>query len=246
MSNNEVTELVFILDRSGSMGSMVEEAIGGFNSFLKEQQDLPGEANLTLALFDNNYTLVYNGRNIKEVEPLNKDTYTLGGTTALLDAIGRTINDVNKRLTATVKCGECGHSSQRPKGKVLVAVLTDGLENASKDFKKDQINQLIDKCKKEYDWQFMFLAANQDAISEGTGLGMHANASVNYSFDSQGFKKGFGTLGATSRLYRSVSKEAFSQAVGSCSLADLTDDEGNETELVNDVINSDSNKNSGK
>ncbi|KKL93493.1 hypothetical protein LCGC14_1874140 [marine sediment metagenome] len=152
--NNEVTELVFILDRSGSMFSMQEEAISGFNSFLKEQQSLPDDANLTLVLFDNNYDLIYNGKNIKGVEPLNSKTYTLGGTTALLDAVGRTINDVNKRLTTKVACGSCGHEVQKPKGKVLVAVLTDGLENASSDFKKAQINEMIDKQKKEFDWQF--------------------------------------------------------------------------------------------
>ncbi len=235
--NNEVTELVFILDRSGSMFSMQEEAISGFNSFLKEQQSLPDDANLTLVLFDNNYDLIYNGKNIKGVEPLNSKTYTLGGTTALLDAVGRTINDVNKRLTTKVACGSCGHEAQKPKGKVLVAVLTDGLENASSDFKKAQINKMIDKQKKEFDWQFMFLAANQDAISEGTGIGMHANTSVNYAFDSKGFKKGFSTLSASSKLCRSVSKETYGRVVDSISLGDLTDGDGNETQVMNDLMN---------
>lgn len=237
--NNEVTELIFILDRSGSMGSMQEEAIGGFNSFLKEQQGLPDKANLTLVLFDNNYELVYNGMNINDVVPLTSDTYKLGGTTALLDAIGRTVNDVNKRLTSTVKCGSCGHESQKPKGKVLVAVLTDGLENASSDFSKKQINELIDKQSKEFDWQFMFLAANQDAISEGTGLGMIANSSVNYSFDSRGMTRGFSTLNASSKLRRGLTRESYNNVVDSMSLNDLTDEDGNELKIVDDLLKKD-------
>lgn len=236
---DKVTELVFILDRSGSMYSMKEEAIGGFNSFLKEQQGLPDEANLTLVLFDNNYDLIYNGKNIKAVEPLNDNTYTLGGTTALLDAVGRTINDVGKRLTANVKCGSCGHETLKPKGKVLIAVLTDGLENASSDFKKSQINEMIDKQRKEFDWQFMFLAANQDAIAEGTGLGMHVNTSVNYAFDKKGIKKGFSTLSANSTVFRSVKKETYDNFVNTTSLNDLTDEDGNETQIVSDLINTD-------
>lgn len=234
--SNEITELVFILDRSGSMAQMQEEAIGGFNSFLKEQQGLPDEANLTLVLFDNNYELLYNGVSIKDVVPLTTETYTLGGTTALLDAIGRTVNDVNKRLTSIVKCGSCGNEARKPKGKVLVAVLTDGLENASSDFNKKQINELIDRQSKEFDWQFMFLAANQDAISEGTGLGMLANTSVNYAFDAQGMSKGFGTLSASSKLYRGASREVYDNFVNTSSLDSLTDEDGNETQVVNDLL----------
>lgn len=233
---SEVTELVFILDRSGSMGTMKAEAIGGFNSFLKEQKDLPGEARLTLALFDHNYTLIHDGKPIKDVEELNEDTYTLGGTTALLDAVGRTINAVSQRLTKTASCDHCeSHTGKH--GKVLVAVLTDGLENASNEFTKEQINKLIEQHKKEHDWEFVFLAVNQDAIAEGTGLGVMANASVNYDFSSQGFTKGFSTLGASAKLYRSVSKETYKNAVGNISLDSLTDDDGNETQVMSDLMN---------
>jgi uncharacterized protein YegL len=117
-----LTELVFILDRSGSMGTMAKEAIGGFNAFLEEQKKLPGEAKLTLALFDHQYSLVCNGKDIKDVEPLDDKTYVPRGTTALLDAIGRTIDDVGSRLSATTE-------AERP-SKILVAILTDGQENA--------------------------------------------------------------------------------------------------------------------
>jgi len=157
-------------------------------------------------LFDNNYELLYNGENIKDVVPLNSDTYTLGGTTALLDAIGRTVNDVNKRLTSTVKCGSCGHEEQKPKSKVLVAVLTDGLENASSDFSKKQINELIDKQSKEYDWQFMFLAANQDAISAGMSLGISANTSFNFAHSKTGVEYAYNVGSTYTTSIRTKSK----------------------------------------
>src|SRR3990167_9926770 len=144
---NEVTELVFILDRSGSMGSMCDEAIGGFNAFLEEQKKLPGEAKLTLCLFDHEYQLIHNGKDIKTVEPLSKDTYTPRGTTALLDAVGRTLDDVGKRITDTHTCNACGTTGKKPT-KVLIAVLTDGLENASRDYKKTKINEMIEHHKK--------------------------------------------------------------------------------------------------
>src|SRR5689334_1631785 len=124
--NNEITELVFILDRSGSMDSMKKEAIGGFNAFLEEQKKLPGEAKLTVALFDHEYILLCNGKSIKEVEPLNEKTYEPRGTTALMDAIGRTLDDVGKRINSVSHdCAACGGTKKTTK--VLVAVLTDGL-----------------------------------------------------------------------------------------------------------------------
>jgi hypothetical protein len=167
-----VTELVFVLDRSGSMELMRDEAIGGFNAFLEEQKKLPGEAKLTLALFDNQYDLVCNGKDIKCVEPLDEHTYVPRGTTALLDAIGRTVADVGRRLNDTPEC-------DRP-SKVLVAILTDGMENASNDYTKDKISEVISHQRGKYSWEFMFLAANQDAIAEGTSLGISAGLSYNY------------------------------------------------------------------
>lgn len=234
MSNKEVTELVFILDRSGSMGSMCDEAIGGFNSFLEEQKKLPGEARLTLCLFDHEYQLIHNGRDIKSVEPLTKDTYTPRGTTALLDAVGRTLDDVGKRLaSASHSCSACGGSAGTKPTKVLVAVLTDGLENASKDYKKARINEMIEHHKKNHDWQFMFLAANQDAFSEGGSLGVLHNMSMNYTMDSRGFSKGFGTLNTSAKLYRSVGSSAFNAVAN---VGDLTDDDGNETQVAKDLL----------
>jgi len=193
---DNLTELVFILDRSGSMSSMKDEAIGGFNAFLEEQQKLSGEAKLTLVLFDHEYTLVCNGKDIKCVEPLCDKTYCPRGTTALLDAIGRTVDDVGKRLAGTPEC-------ERP-NKVLVAILTDGLENASKDYVKSKISNMITHQREKYLWEFMFLAANQDAIAEGESLGISKGLSFNYCCDSIGTTKAFDSLTRCSSQYRST------------------------------------------
>lgn len=234
--NNEITELVFILDRSGSMDSMKKEAIGGFNAFLEEQKKLPGEAKLTVALFDHEYILLCNGKSIKEVEPLTDKTYEPRGTTALMDAIGRTLDDVGKRINSVSHdCAACGGTKQTTK--VLVAVLTDGLENASKDYKKAKISEMIEHHKKNHDWQFMFLAANQDAFSEGDSLGVLRNMSMNYTMDSAGFTKSFSTLNASAKLYRGLDVADYEQVIASNNIGDFTDDQGNETKLVTDLIN---------
>lgn len=194
-----LTELVFILDRSGSMRSMENEAIGGFNAFLEEQKKLPGEAKLTLVLFDHEYCVLYNGRDIKSVEPLCDRTYIPRGTTALLDAIGRAVDDVGRRLHETPE-------NERP-SKILVSILTDGLENASKDYTKRKINEMITHQREKYSWEFMFLAANQDAIAEGMDLGISGNMSFNYcSTAVGGTYKAMDTLCRATTSYRTKGK----------------------------------------
>jgi uncharacterized protein YegL len=198
--NEKVTEIVFILDCSGSMDRISSDAIGGFNAFVKEQKKLPDKANFTLVLFNHKYNLVYNGIDIKEVEELDDKTYTPSGTTALLDAVGRTIDDVKGRLDKT--CPTCGHG-EKVNCKVLVGILTDGLENASKDYSKTKINKMIEGMKKD-EWEFVFLAANQDAIREGTGIGVSTSNSMNYTFDSAGIKKGMRAMKYASTSYRTL------------------------------------------
>ncbi|MHA2280200.1 MAG: vWA domain-containing protein [Promethearchaeota archaeon] len=198
--NEKTTEIVFILDRSGSMSRIASDAIGGFNAFLKEQKDLPDKANFTLVLFDHEYNLVYNGVDIKEVEELDDKTYTPRGTTALLDAIGRTVDDVKARLDKS--CPTCG-CGEKNSSKVLVGILTDGLENASRDYSKTKINELIEAGKKN-EWEFIFLAANQDAIKEGGGLGVSVYNNMNYTFDSQGIRKGMRAMKCASTSYRTL------------------------------------------
>ena len=200
--SEKTTEIVFILDRSGSMANIASDAIGGFNAFLKEQKQLPDKANFTLVLFDHEYNLVYNGVDIKEVEELDDKTYTPRGTTALLDAIGRTVDDVSSRLDKS--CPTCGHGEKVDR-KVLVGILTDGFENASRDYSKKRINELIETNRKG-EWEFIFLAANQDAIKEGGRLGVAAMNTMSYDFNSAGIKKSLRGMTAASTMYRSLGK----------------------------------------
>lgn len=194
-----LSELIFVLDRSGSMSFIADDAIGGFNAFLESQKKIPGEAKLSLVLFDHEYQMIYNGVDIQKVEPLDDKTYIARGTTALCDAIGRTIDDVGKRLSETPE-------EERP-SKVLVAILTDGLENASHDYERAKINYMITHQTEKYSWQFLFLAANQDAITEGLSLGIGATNSMNFCCDTaEGNAYAYNTLSCAASMYRCTGK----------------------------------------
>ena len=130
-----LTEIISIVDRSGSMQSILDDAIGGFNTFLAAQQRQPGQAKLSLILFDNEYQVVHQAVDIQQVEPLNQDTYVPRGSTALLDAVGKTIDAVGERLAATPE-------SERP-SQVIVSILTDGYENASQTYSKPKVAEMI-------------------------------------------------------------------------------------------------------
>ena len=168
--NKKLTEIAYILDRSGSMQPLVESAITGFNSFLKDQQETPGDANFTLVLFDDEYLLHAHRTAIADVRPLDANTYVPRGCTALLDAIGRTIDNIGKKLAKTPE-------KDRP-GKVIIAIYTDGYENASSDYTVKKISKLIRHQTENYDWEFLFLAANEAAIATAASYGIdEGNAS---------------------------------------------------------------------
>jgi hypothetical protein len=173
---NDLTEIACVIDRSGSMAGLCSEAIGGFNSFLAAQQKAPGRARLTLVLFDHEYLVPCDGVDIQKVQPLDGSTYVPRGTTAMLDAIGRTIDDLGRSLAATPE-------AERP-GKVIVTILTDGFENASQDYTQARVSGMIAHQQEKYGWQFVFLAANQDAVAGARELSIpDANAC---SFDATG------------------------------------------------------------
>jgi uncharacterized protein YegL len=183
-----------VLDRSGSMASMAKEAIGGFNSFLDLHQNAPGQAKLTLVLFDHEYIVAQDGRPVGQVQKLDTRSYQPRGNTALLDAIGWTIKTVGERLDHTP-------AQERP-GKVLIVILTDGLENASKEFSLEQINQMIQHQREVYSWEFIFLGAGQDAIQVATVLGISAASAVQFSGTPEGTAQAFQAISRTSVDYR--------------------------------------------
>lgn len=176
----DLTEIACVLDRSGSMNAIAGDAIGGFNTFLAAQQALPGTARLTLVLFDHEYQLAHNNVPIQDVPPLDEHTYVPRGMTALLDAVGRTIDDMGARLAATPE-------AERP-AKVIVAILTDGMENASRDYTYDKVSSMIRHQQQKYSWEFIFLAANQDAISSAAKLSIHADNAIAFQATGVGIR----------------------------------------------------------
>jgi hypothetical protein len=176
--NKHLVEIVFILDRSGSMSGVREQAIAGFNAFLADQLKQPGDARLTLVLFDDEYLVPVEARPIREVPPLDASTYVPRNTTALLDAIGRTVDGLGQRLACTPEV-------DRP-GRVVVAILTDGLENASTRYTWADIASRIRHQREKYHWQFLFLGANQDAIATAAQMNIGAADAANFFCDKAG------------------------------------------------------------
>lgn len=171
--NPKLTELVVILDKSGSMHSVVSDTIGGFNALLEEQKKGVGDIKVTLALFDDHYKLLHNGVVIADVPKLDENTYKPSGSTALLDAIGRTVDEVGARLAKTPE-------EERP-SKVIVAIITDGEENCSREYNKTKIAEKIKHQTDKYAWQFLFLGANQDAFAEAGNIGIAQAFACNYN-----------------------------------------------------------------
>jgi len=169
MTNPNLTHLYFLLDRSGSMSTIVDDTVGGFDSFIAEQRKQPGECRVTLAQFDDAYEEVYADRPIAEVPSL---VLQPRGTTALLDSIARLVVDAGKRLAAMPE-------DHRP-GTVIVGIMTDGMENASREWTHAQVKQLIERQTAAFQWQFLYLGADQDAIEVGASIGVGAGHSVTY------------------------------------------------------------------
>ena len=177
------TEIICVLDRSGSMATVVDDSIGGFNTFLAEQKKL-GDAKLSVVLFDHEYTPLYQGIDLKDAQELNHDTFVPRGSTALLDAIGKTISDAGKRFS---------NADVKPE-KVIFVILTDGEENSSVEFSKSKIKEMIAHQTEKYSWEFIYLGANQDAIQAGGSIGIAAAACENYASDSDGTREAYSKM----------------------------------------------------
>ena len=183
---NNIVDVVFILDRSGSMGGLESDTIGGFNSMLEKQRKIEGKAFITTVLFDDQYELLHDRVNITKVNNITEKEYFVRGSTALLDAIGKTIAK-EKAIQDTLGQNEKAD-------KVLFVIITDGLENASKEYNSSTVKKLIETQKEKYGWEFLFLGANIDAIETANTIGINAERAVNYKSDSIGTKKNYDTL----------------------------------------------------
>lgn len=192
------TKIVVVLDRSGSMQSIKSDTIGGFNKFLEDQKKIKGKAEMTLVLFDDQYEVAYENLDIQGVEDLNESTFLPRGLTALLDAIGKTINSTYGDIKSSKK-------KDRPE-QVIFVVITDGMENNSKEFSREAIFNMITEMKEKDKWEFMFLGANQDAISEGGQYGFDAGSSLSYAANEKGVSTSYMAMSDKIGLYRSTGK----------------------------------------
>ena len=186
--NANQTELVFILDRSGSMAGLEADTIGGYNAMLARQQAEPGDATVTTVLFDDKYELLHDRIALKGIRPITDKEYYVGGSTALLDAVGRTI----QKIASVQK-----HTAEEQRaGKVLFVITTDGMENASREYSYERIKQMIELEQEKYGWEFLFLGANIDAIATAARFGIHADRAANYNADGEGTRLNYQAVSA--------------------------------------------------
>lgn len=177
-------ELVFILDRSGSMGGLESDTIGGYNSMLsKQKKEKTGKVSVTTVLFDDQYELLYNQVPIEKVSPMTEEEYYVRGSTALLDAIGKTVMQV-----------KANQDKKEIKDKVLFVIITDGMENASREYRVEQVKKLIEERKEKDNWEFLFLGANIDAIGAAKDIGIDSSRAVRFKSDKKGTAKNYEVL----------------------------------------------------
>ncbi len=189
-----LTELVFILDKSGSMAGLESDTIGGFNSMLQKQKMVDGECRITTVLFANSYMLLHDRIDIRAVNPITEKEYRVGGSTALLDAIGKTIHKIGnaQRNTADEYRAES----------VMFVIITDGEENSSREYSSDKIKALIERQKEKYGWEFIFLGANIDAVETASRFGIAPDRAQNYHADEKGVELNFKVMSDAVATFR--------------------------------------------
>lgn len=180
---NNITELIFVIDQSGSMSGLEDDTIGGFNSMLEKQRNEDGVCHISTVFFDNSSEVIHNRRNISTVEPLTRKDYTPGGSTALLDALGDAINH-------TVKVQKMLADDERADN-VIFVIITDGEENSSNRFSARKVKQMISHEQEKYGWEFIFLGANIDAVKTAGHYGIKPNRASNFVCDATGVELNF-------------------------------------------------------
>jgi hypothetical protein len=183
--NKNVTEIVFLLDRSGSMSGLERDTIGGFNAFIERQCQLEGETLLTAVLFDDQYEVLWNGVDATKARLTDKEYY-VRGTTALLDAVGKSILDVGHRLSKTPEDG-------RP-ANIIFVITTDGMENASREFSYEKVKELIKHQQEKYSWEFIFMGANIDVAEEAGHLGISKENAFDFEASEDGVEKMYNVM----------------------------------------------------
>lgn len=189
-----LTELVFILDKSGSMGGLESDTIGGYNAMLEKQKAVEDECRMTTVLFDNNYELLHDRIDIKAVSAIAEKEYFVGGSTALIDAIGRTIHKIGNAQKHTAE-------DYRAE-KVMFVIITDGEENSSREYSSEKVKKMIQHQKSKYGWEFIFLGANIDAVETAKRFGIAPNRAQNYHADSEGVELNFRVMSDTIAKFR--------------------------------------------
>ena len=198
MMNHNMTELVFILDKSGSMHGLEKDTIGGYNSMLEKQKAEEGSAHVTTVLFDTHVELLHDRLPLGCVKPLTEKEYCVGGKTALLDAVGTTIQRINEIQNA--------EPEESRAGKVIFVITTDGIENASRKFTYPILKNLIESQQKELGWEFMFLGANMDAVSEAGKLGIQPDRAASFVNDSIGIATNYASVSMAVSAMRAAPK----------------------------------------
>ncbi len=194
-NKNGITELVFILDRSGSMSGLEKDTIGGFNSMIEKQKKLDGQVYVSTVLFDNVSEVLHDRVDIQKIEPMNEEQYFVRGCTALLDAIGGAIHHIGNI-----------HKYARPEDvpeHTMFVITTDGMENASHQYSSDKIKKMIKSREEKYGWEFLFVAANIDAVETAGNIGIRPERAAKYNYTGEGTQNLYAAVGCAVTAMRS-------------------------------------------
>ena len=184
-----LTEMVFILDRSGSMSGLEADTIGGFNSMIERQKNAEGEALVSTVLFSNDSVVIHDRVDLRKIEPMTNQQYYVGGCTALIDALGGAIHHIGN-------VHKYAREEDRPEHTIFI-ITTDGMENASRRYSSDEVKAMVKRQKEKYGWEFLFLGANIDAVETAAHYGIGADRAVNYVNDEKGQQLNYRVLSET-------------------------------------------------
>ncbi len=192
--NDSIVDITVVLDRSGSMACIADDTIGGFNTFVKSQQEQGGVTKLTLVQFDSQYEVVHDAIEIDSVSELTLETFVPRGSTALLDAIGRRVTETRVRIE--------GLPEDEKPDTVIFVIITDGHENSSREFKREQVKSLIQDCEDNLEWDIVYLGANQDAWAVAEAMGIKGGKALSYSYTGEGATRAFESIAVNTNSLR--------------------------------------------